>query len=203
MSLLACDIRVDGEDAEQFVVLPICLYVLNERRLATLDCALVWCDSCQDFQAGESLDSTEWIESELARYRRGEVPEGLTFIYGEGDERAEKIVREIASLERKLHWRRMRRSPPRCLNCGSIKNRPIHETDPDSLLHPITKRHLKLSWVFAFTSLDHSLFAYTAEGELLGEISRVSPDSEFLDDAAPYEIIAQRLRGIGVQLPQA
>jgi hypothetical protein len=51
--------------------------------------------------------------------------------------------------------------------------------------------------------IDHRLFAYTAEGELLGEISRVSPDSEFLDDASPYDIIAQRLRDIGVQLPQA
>lgn len=202
MSLLACDIRVEGKDGEQFVVLPICLYVLDDRRLAPLSCALVWCDSCQDFTAGECLDSTEWIK-DLAMYRRGEVPEGLAFIYGVGDERAEKIDRETASLERQLHWRRMRRSPPRCLSCGSIENRPIKETGPDALVHPITKRHLKLSWVFAITSMDHSLFAYTAEGDLLGEISRVSPGADFLDDASPHEIIAQRLRDIGVQLPLA
>jgi hypothetical protein len=166
-------------------------------------CTPVWCYSCQEFQPGESLESTEWIESDLARYRRGEVPDGLTFLYGEGDERAAKIVREIASLERKLHWRRMRRSPPRCLRCGSIENQPVKETGPDPLVHPTTKRRLKLSWGIADSMIDHRLFAYTAEGELLGEISRVSPDSEFLYDASPYDIIAQRLRDIGVQLPQA
>ncbi|WP_425618397.1 hypothetical protein NA78x_002102 [Anatilimnocola sp. NA78] len=200
---MGIDVQVEGEEHERLVLCPHGVYMLSDRRLAPLDSSLVWCSACQAFTAGESIYSVEVVELELAKLQRGELDhKWFDFIHGVQCDRAAIVAKQIASLERKLHWRRRRGSPPKCLECGSTENRAIIESVLSSLFEPTLNRPIKVSYVLASTGIDFTLFAYSAEGDLLGEISRIAQDGHsFLDDTSPYEIIAERLRAKGVHLP--
>jgi hypothetical protein len=77
-----------------------------------------WCSVCKRFVTAEEVPSVESLQAEVAKFENGD-PETLkcwAFISN-----GAPVEDRIAELRRRIKWRRNRVSPPRCLDCGSIK----------------------------------------------------------------------------------
>ena len=83
-----------------------------------------WCHRCSNITHGEDLSTVEEIDkqirdfddpaSDLYRLAQNTLLSEL----GHGDEfRRERI----AELQRRKHWRQARRSPPKCIRCGTTE----------------------------------------------------------------------------------
>jgi hypothetical protein len=81
-----------------------------------------WCPACLRFVIAEDLSSVEALEEEMAQFRLA-APDTLrqwAFV-SNGAPVSERII----ELLRYIAWRRSRRSPPRCLECGAVDPIPI------------------------------------------------------------------------------
>ena len=189
--VLACDITIDGKKDAQIVLLPNALYLLHDETLADVSTGLIWCNSCDDFRAGERIETRESLEALLAQSMVGELPEPYRFIFNDDPIQIEKY-RE--SLRRTLHWMDLRKSPAQCLTCRSTEilhvSSALNEEFVDGLGRTATYSH-----VFASTGIDHRLSLYDLECNLLGEISRICPEtSDFIDDGYAYDKIVEMLK---------
>jgi hypothetical protein len=193
--VLACSLTIDGKEDAALVLLPNAIYLLPDATLANVLSELVWCRSCDDFRAGESIDSRESTELQLCEMdsilaQEADVwPEMYRFIYNGN---REQLASYRDTLKRTLHWMDFRKSPPRCLSCGGIDVEPVSH---DSFVDGRGRVVNSISHVFASTSIDHELSLYDPDGNHLGEISRICPDtSDFIDDAYDYHRIVEMLK---------
>lgn len=188
--VLACDITIDGKQDALVVLLPNALYLLPDERLANVSTALIWCNSCGDFVAGERIDTRESLEALLAQATVGDLPAPYNFIFEDDPIRIEKY-RE--SLRRTLHWMNLRKSPARCLTCRSTEILDVSSVRNEGFIDALG-RVVTYSFVFASTSIDHRLSLYDLECNYLGEISRICPEtSDFIDDGYAYDKIVAML----------
>ena len=81
----------------------------------------VWCRQCDEFTDGESIEVLEEIDRQIAdlRYPTSEL---FGFIRESGtDSIGVEGIRFITELEKRRRWRDRRKSPPKCLTCGSME----------------------------------------------------------------------------------
>jgi hypothetical protein len=79
----------------------------------------VWCRQCNGFTDGESIEALEEIDRQIADLR-DPTSELYRFCYpgGEGSIRVD-VIRLITKLAKRRRWRERRKSPPKCLGCGT------------------------------------------------------------------------------------
>jgi hypothetical protein len=190
--MVACyGIKFDGQEDKTLVLIPNGVYMLPDERLAELVATLVWCDNCGTFNAGESIESASDIESRIAAAKRGVVPRVYQAVFAGAPKR---LRREIECWERRLHWRRLRISPPKCLVCGSTRVVHVNCDDPASLTTTVGKS-FSAECAFASTSIDDRLSLFSSEGVFVGEISALDSTShKRMDDSSPYASILERLQ---------
>lgn len=179
--VLCCDITSERTNDKTFVLLPNGLYVSQDESLAPLWATLTWCNCCSQFRPGEYIDSIDSIQQVIDELESGQLSDTWRFIYGDDKD---KLRKAIASQKRRLQWRQLRKSPPKCLECGSTALRNFKSSNPSSLVDPGTGDGFTLSESFASTSIDHRLSLFTSEGDFRGEISRFDSHSNtFIDDS--------------------
>jgi hypothetical protein len=81
-----------------------------------------WCPVCGRFVLAEEVPSVEEFEEEIARYRSGDRDTLQKWAFVSN---GAPVGERIAELLRRVEWRRGRRSPPRCLECGAVRPIPI------------------------------------------------------------------------------
>jgi hypothetical protein len=103
-------------------------YYLIPKGTVRLYQAVAWCRDCKKFRCAERLPPIEDLDREIAKCR-----DGIAQLHGElgkwrsrlGGSKDLLLVElniseeEFESLELSREWRRDRKSPPRCLRCGS------------------------------------------------------------------------------------
>lgn len=117
-----------------------------------------WRPDCDCFEVGGDIPSLAELESDFARLQSGDVDEALWIRYGNPTEKL------IEDLKKRIEWRRKRKSPPKCLHCGST-----HITflpDDDEFFHPKNgERVVKVA--IGFISAAEWRAEYTIEGDLI------------------------------------
>ena len=74
------------------------------------------------------------------------------------------LPQQISELQARINWRKMRRSPPKCLHCGSSEILPIPEAEEFD--HPVTGFRMKVEGQ-GFATTDGWRAEYTPEGDLI------------------------------------
>ncbi len=138
-------------------------YRLNDGREIPLSRHPVWCDACGEVTDGERIEPIDEIEAGIQKYERlaveirREMALPPTPSPNAPGERA--ALSEIAKLQFRASWRRERKSPPRCLRCGSTQIIKLSEV-------PIETRVGKISMTFiGFIDTFKSYGKFTPEGE--------------------------------------
>lgn len=126
-----------GDPPRHVNITTICHY----RRLDELDVRLLdepaWCFDCDDIVGVEHLEPLDKLRADVSemkrrlRNRQRELKEARRVLDAGSEEEArildgtkngvERAERDLAEAKAVVRWRRRRRSPPRCLRCGSIK----------------------------------------------------------------------------------
>jgi hypothetical protein len=159
-------------------------YLLDTGVEFPLDVAYAWCHQCEHFVECERLYSLEEIEDQLAT--RGSSRDQWAQIDAEWAERYSrdvppdiqtKLPKSLtqsalhAMWSAALEWRKNRRSPPRCLECGSFF--AIHVLpESGSVRHPGGSCLVELSCT-THASVDgfpDHIF-YNAEGQRIAQLS--------------------------------
>jgi hypothetical protein len=81
-----------------------------------------WCPDCRAFIVAEDVPPVESLTEEIRKLEAGD-PESLqiwAFVSN-----GEPIEARVTELHRRIQWRQGRKSPPRCLYCGSTAVVPI------------------------------------------------------------------------------
>jgi hypothetical protein len=117
-----------------------------------------WCAKCHGFEVAEDIPNCIELETDLRRLANGDEDERLWIRYG-------TPTKELFDdLRRRIEWRRTRRSPPKCLHCGSTNIVVVPEGD--EFAYPKNgERVVKIAIGFASTVQWHAEF--TTEGELI------------------------------------
>jgi hypothetical protein len=115
-----------------------------------------WCPSCGHFVLAERLPDVVELKESLAAVQAGE-PEKvrqLAFLGRSPDE-------QVAELTRRIAWRRVRRSPPRCLYCGS--DRVLALPPGNEFSHPATGERVIVA-SSGFASMGRWVAEFSPEG---------------------------------------
>lgn len=102
----------------------ICFYItlnyrLPDNSLLGIEQQAAWCEECGSFGSAEIIPSLEDLKTRIQELQTP-TPK-LLFIY-----RTQDSIRDtIAELHTRLRWRADRRSPARCLACGSTAITPV------------------------------------------------------------------------------
>lgn len=78
----------------------------------------VWCRRCADFTDGESIESLDEIDRQIADLRDPTSELYQFFQDGVTGSIGVDGIHLIMALEQRRRWREGRRSPPKCLECG-------------------------------------------------------------------------------------
>jgi hypothetical protein len=83
----------------------------------------VWCDRCHGFKDGESIESLEEIDQQLADLRdpRSELYRLTKDTFPTADKRPRFRPKYVKLLKQRRRWREGRVAPPKCLECGSAE----------------------------------------------------------------------------------
>jgi hypothetical protein len=124
--------------------------------------APAWCPACERFVVAEDIPSVVSLEEELRGLQAGDsdLLDKWEFVSN-----GAPVEQRIAELRRRIKWRRGRRSPPRCLHCGSLGIVPIPGSG--ELTHPQTGERGFLAWS-GFIDTDIWVAEFSPEGEQLG-----------------------------------
>jgi hypothetical protein len=99
-------------------------YEFQDGRRLELHTDPVWCRNCKKVTHGEVIDSIEKIDDRIANLERlaAEIRREMTLPpLPEPNAPGDREQREqIAEWKLRRQWRLQRRSPPRCIICGSI-----------------------------------------------------------------------------------
>ncbi len=81
----------------------------------------VWCRRCNDFTHGEAIEALEEIDQQIADLR--DPTSELFRFYQDSASGSIGVVgiHLITELEKRRRWRESRKSPPKCLGCGSTE----------------------------------------------------------------------------------
>jgi hypothetical protein len=97
----------------------------------------VWCLDCRCVSAAEALPEAAWLAEMLQRVEERGIDnddrEGAKFL---GRDASTIHSEEVQQWRVKLRWRIARRSPPRCLKCGSLTFQPLSLAQDGSFEHP-------------------------------------------------------------------
>jgi hypothetical protein len=96
-------------------------YELENGTQIDLRSSPVWCPRCNDFTDGESFDTLEEIDQQIADLRD---PTSELFRFCQDTATGSLGVtgiRFITILQKRRIWRMGRKSPPKCLDCGSTE----------------------------------------------------------------------------------
>ena len=190
--VLSCDITIDGDRHAEFVLFPNALYVSPDETVASVSSALAWCNKCGGFCAAERIDTEKATRDLLNKSLDDDLPDFHDFIF-ENDPHAIEKFRD--SLRRTLHWMTLRKDPPKCLGCSSTDIEIIGNDTGESFVDKLG-RTCKYATVFASTSINHRLYVYDTECNLIAEISRICPQSsDFIDDAYEYNSLVEIANG--------
>lgn len=148
-------------------------YEWSESDRLDLDSVPVWCRQCGRISHGENLSTVEEIDKEIrdlndpssAKYRmtRHGV---LDKLLGTG----EKFLNErIAELRRRRRWREERKSPPKCIRCGTteILELPIGVPVPN----PQGDGEIQVD-IVGMCSTDFNEWFFTPEGDRIPRDTR-------------------------------
>jgi len=118
-----------------------------------------WCSACKAFVIAEVVPSVESLEEKIRGLQAGDPELLQTWAFVSNGAPVEERITE---LRRRIEWRRSRRSPPKCLHCGSLGSVPIPMSG--EFAHPHTgERVIVGSSGFAVTD---SWFAeFSSEGK--------------------------------------
>jgi hypothetical protein len=118
-----------------------------------------WCPTCNRIDMAECIESIEELENELARLRNPDDEEAkiIAFI-------GKPVEERITELQLRIIWRQNRKSPAKCLHCGSTEIVPI--PDAQEFAHPATGERVVVAGCgFASTAAWYAEF--TPEGDLI------------------------------------
>ena len=139
----------------------------------TMDRTFVWCPACREVRWGEELVDLALLERDLAATlaRDPEVMEELSFSVSEYETLDKLLAGRTRELESRVAWRRIRTSPPRCLECGATNITPfvLSETE-DGDDRWTLREHPGCGGIVTVLrrmvmALDRRWFRYTPEGE--------------------------------------
>lgn len=77
-----------------------------------------WCPECNRFVIAEEIPSIDQLKEELAKYQARDMEQLQKW---EFISNGAPVQERIDDLLKRIVWRQTRQSPPRCLECGSIK----------------------------------------------------------------------------------
>jgi hypothetical protein len=132
-----------------------------------------WCANCNRFVIAEELPSIEALEEEITSYRSNDRDKLRMWAFVSMDAPVEN---RIAELSQYVTWRRGRRSPPRCLQCGSIDPVPIPMNG--EFAHPRTGEKVEVGDK-GFADTAPWFAEFSPEGKRLGargDAGAVGPD---------------------------
>ena len=162
----------NAEDA--YVVFSAFLnYRLPDDSLLFIHQAECWCSQCNRFELAEYIPTLVKLETDLNRLLKGD----LDRLRRDNEEDMElwmtyhgkPVEDSIEDLERRIQWRRSRKSPPKCLRCGTTTITLL--PDADEFAHPKTgERVVKAGIGFMSTVEWHA--EYTSEGDLISSVER-------------------------------
>jgi hypothetical protein len=144
-------------------------YRLDDGSQITLHSRPVWCNRCDKVTHGEEIESIEEIDKEIARqerlaaeYWRDIARPPLPTPDAPGDRHQRE---RIAELQLRRTWRLNRRSPPRCIQCGSAEivqlehRKPVHAGHGTVVLEMI-----------GMCSTGFNMWYFTPEGERIPDV---------------------------------
>lgn len=109
-----CDLCDEGWS--HFITIGLFVYRLPDSRYAWIDRDFRWCNGCESFSAVERLPSESELQAdlikaqdELTQIRKKKADFGTIRLY------KKSVQEQKASID----WKKVRKSPPRCLFCGS------------------------------------------------------------------------------------
>jgi len=114
------EFRIDGETEPCMICFYLTLnYRLPDKSLLRIEQEAAWCEGCRSFGVAEVIPS---IEELYSRIQELQTPtQKLFFIY----RTQEAMGSAIDELHTRLRWRGSRKSPARCLACGSTAITPV------------------------------------------------------------------------------
>jgi hypothetical protein len=92
-----------------------------------------WCSVCRRFVIAEDVPTIDSLEEQIAKLRSGDPK---TLLEWEFVSNGSPVAERVAELLRYVEWRQVRKSKPRCLECGAIGPIPIPMSGEFS--HPST-----------------------------------------------------------------
>jgi hypothetical protein len=118
------EFRVDDETEPYMICFFSTLnYRLPDKSLLRIEQEAAWCEGCHSFGIAEVIPSIEELN---ARLQELQTPtQKLLFIF----RTQEAIGSAIDELRTRLRWRASRKSPARCLVCGSRAITPVRFAD--------------------------------------------------------------------------
>jgi hypothetical protein len=139
-------------------------YQLDGDERLTIRQAFAWCSTCKEIVWAEVIQDIQTLEDELTEW--------LVFLESPHDDIGDDYPHE-QTMSQRIAWRRMRVSPPKCLECGSTEvsfakeiEDEERETEYWEFIHPECGGliHIKGDSLV----LNRSWTLYTPEGDLIG-----------------------------------
>ena len=141
-------------------------YRLADGSEITLCSGPVWCAACAKVTHGEQIESIQEIDRRIrdlerlaAEIRREMSRPPLPAPDAPGDRHQQE---QIAELKLRRDWRRQRRSPPKCLACGSTDITPLDHGKPVR----ISGGRVRCDCI-GMCSTDFNMCYYSPEGDLV------------------------------------
>jgi hypothetical protein len=152
---------------------PLRSYEMADGSTVTIERTFVWCSACREVRWGEQLTDLAQLERDLAATsaREPAVMEELSFSVSRHQTLEDLLASRKKELESRIAWRRIRKSPARCLECGSTDITPLVLTETDDGDEKWTLReHPGCGGIVTVLSqmvlsIDRRWFRYTPEGK--------------------------------------
>ncbi len=151
---------------------PLCSYELSDGVTVPIKKTFVWCGKCMAPRWGEVLPDIGSLETDLVGAREEDpcVVERLKTRAGAHTTIDQLLANHIEKVRARLAWRRARRSPPRCLECGSVEISSFEQSGTRSGFEKWTRKHPVCEGTIIVVALpalalDRSWIRYTPEGE--------------------------------------
>jgi hypothetical protein len=142
-------------------------YVLENSERIPCGAKLGWCDTCKSLVAMERIYPLQVMVKVLTDLEDSDPNDEMNIeaarLYHVTPE--EHLAERIDTVRKDVAWRRNRKSPPRCLECGSIEVAPV-EDEPERVAefeHPGCGGLFRHQTTYHF--IEAAVQLYSAEGE--------------------------------------